>query len=248
MALLVPDDLWLAISAAVAARAAEAEGWTAPDLGSCGRGWHPVRAAHGYPVARGPGRARPLRQDVLAQAGPVTCGRGLDGPAPGALDWRRAALDSASLPKGWGGWVQPTERGRPGMKRHLFTDARGTPLGLRLSDANRNDSMMLAAIPSAVSGVRARRRGRSRKRPAKLHAEKGCDHRRCCQECRARGIRPRITRRGVESSTHPGRLGWVVEHTFAWLARFRRLSVRYESRTDLHLALTTLVCAVICRR
>jgi transposase len=29
----------------------------------------------------------------------------------------------------------------------------------------------------------------------------------------------------------------VVERTFAWLDRFRRLTVRYERRADLHLAL-----------
>ena len=41
---------------------------------------------------------------------------------------------------------------------------------------------------------------------------------------------------------------WVVERSFAWLARFRRLSIRYERRADLHLAFTTLACAFICLR
>ena len=36
--------------------------------------------------------------------------------------------------------------------------------------------------------------------------------------------------------------------TLAWLARFRRLTVRYERRADIHLALTILACAVICLR
>ena len=38
----------------------------------------------------------------------------------------------------------------------------------------------------------------------------------------------------------------VVERTLAWLARFRRLAVRYERRDDIHLAFTVLGCAVIC--
>ena len=107
---------------------------------------------------------------------------------------------------------------------------------------------MLAATLDAVPGVRARCRGRPHKRPTKLHADKGYDHRRCRQECRARGIRPRIARRGVESSAHLGRHRWVVERTFAWLARFRRITTRYERRAGLHLAFTTLACAVICLR
>ncbi len=106
--------------------------------------------------------------------------------------------------------------------------------------------MMLVATLDAVPGVRARRRGRPRRRPGKLHADKGYDHRRCRRECRARGIKPRIARRGVESSAHLGRHRWVVERSFAWLARFRRLSISYERRADLHLAFTTLTCAVIC--
>ena len=108
--------------------------------------------------------------------------------------------------------------------------------------------MMLVATLNAVQGVRTRGRGRPRKRPDKLHADKGYDHQRCRRECRARGIKPRIARRGVESSAHLGRHRWVVERSFAWLARFRRLSIRYERRADLHLAFTILACAVICLR
>jgi len=77
---------------------------------------------------------------------------------------------------------------------------------------------------------------------------KAYDHRRCRRECRARGITPRIARRGKESSQHLGRHRWVIERAFAWLARFRRLTIRYERRGDLHLALTTLACAIICLR
>jgi transposase len=39
---------------------------------------------------------------------------------------------------------------------------------------------------------------------------------------------------------------WVVERTFAWMARFCRLALRYERRADIHLALATLAAALIC--
>ncbi len=104
--------------------------------------------------------------------------------------------------------------------------------------------MMLVATLDAVQGVRARGRGRPRKRPDKLRADKGYDHRRCRRECRVRGIGARIARRGADSSAYLGRYRWVVEQSFPWLARFRRLSIR----ADLHLAFTTLACAVICLR
>ena len=92
------------------------------------------------------------------------------------------------------------------------------------------------------------RRGRPRKRPAKLHADKGYDYPRCRAACRTRGIVPRIDRRGVASSERLGKHRWVVERTLAWLNRFRRLTVRYERRADLHQAFLSLGCALICWR
>ena len=50
----------------------------------------------------------------------------------------------------------------------------------------------------------------------------------------------------IESSQKLGRHHWVVERTLAWLARFRRLTERYERRADIHLAFTTLGYALIC--
>jgi transposase len=50
----------------------------------------------------------------------------------------------------------------------------------------------------------------------------------------------------VDSGERLGRYCWVVERTLAWLARFRRLTVRYERRADIHLAFTTLACALVC--
>ena len=174
----------------------------------------------------------------------AAAGRGRSGLEPGGARQRQPARQKGGEEVG----PNPTDRGKPGTKRHLLTDARGTPLGLTLSGANRHDSRMLVPTLDAVPGVRAKRRGRPRRRPARLHADKAYDHRRCRRECRARGITPRIARRGIESSARLGRHRWVVERTFAWLARFRRLTVRYERRADLHLALTTLACAVICLR
>ena len=139
----------------------------------------------------------------------------------------------------------PTDRGRPGTKRHLVVDARGTPLGFELSGANRHDSKLLAATLDVVPGVR-RGRGRPRRRPRKLHADKAYDHRRCRTECRERSMTPRIARRGVERSDRLGRRRWVVERTLAWLARFRRLTIRYERRADIHWAFTSLACFLIC--
>jgi IS5 family transposase len=124
-------------------------------------------------------------------------------------------------------------------------DANGIPLALLLSAANIHDSRLFEPLIDAVLPIR-QCAGRPRKRPDKLHADKGYDYDRCRRAARRRGIEPRIARRGVESSERLGRHRWVVERTLAWFARFRRLTVRYERRLDIleafHLLATGLIC------
>jgi IS5 family transposase len=135
----------------------------------------------------------------------------------------------------------PTNRGKLGTKRHIVVDRKGLPLAMTISGSNVHDSRMLEEAVDAIAPLRlpAKRRGRPRKRPTKLHADKGYDYPRC-----RRGLR----QRGIESSERLGRYRWVVERTLAWLNRFRRLKGRYERRADLHQAFLSLGCALICWR
>jgi transposase len=88
--------------------------------------------------------------------------------------------------------------------------------------------------------------GRPRRRPAKLHADKGYDFPHCRRALRRRSIRPRIARRGIDSSERLGRHRWVVERTLAWFARQRRIVVRYERRSDIFEAFHHLAASLIC--
>ncbi|WP_243634442.1 IS5 family transposase [Roseicella frigidaeris] len=167
--------------------------------------------------------------------------------AAGQIDWRRAALDSATVPAKKGAprpartrWTAASQA-RRGISS---TDARGTPLGLKLTGANRHDSLLLSPTLDTIPPLRGRH-GRPRQRPGKLHADKAYDAHIRPQECRLRGIIPRIARKGIESSERLGRHRWVVERTHAWFNRFRRLIVRYERRVDIHLAFTTLAASLI---
>jgi transposase len=126
----------------------------------------------------------------------------------------------------------------------LVTDRTGIVLAVGLSAANRHDSTMLERMVDAVGPIRGRR-GRPRRRPAKLHGDKGYDYPRCRRALRRRGITPRIARRGVESSERLGRHRWVVERSQAWLVGCRRLGLRYERRADILLAFALLAAARI---
>lgn len=88
--------------------------------------------------------------------------------------------------------------------------------------------------------------GRPRCKPDRLYADRGYDsdpHRRAL---RARGIEPEIARRYTEHGSGLGIFRWVVERSLSWLHQFRRLRVRYERRADMHEALLSLGCAMIC--
>ena len=81
------------------------------------------------------------------------------------------------------------------------------------SAANVPDSKALEEVVDAIEPIRSPRRGRARKRPKKLHPDKGYDFRRCTKGLRKRGITPRIARRGIESRERLVGHRWVVERT-----------------------------------
>jgi transposase len=158
-------------------------------------------------------------------------------------------LDSASVPANKGGektGKNPTDRGKPGSKRHLVSDKGGVPLAVVLTAANIHDSTVFEGAVDATEPIKGPGGGRPRKRPEKLNADKGYDAKKCRKALRKRRIKSRIARKGVESSERLGRYRWVVERTLAWLGRYRRLTVRYERRADIHEAFLHLGCSLIC--
>uniref|UniRef100_UPI00131EDC9D transposase n=1 Tax=Xanthomonas fragariae TaxID=48664 RepID=UPI00131EDC9D len=90
--------------------------------------------------------------------------------------------------------------------------------------------------------------GRPRRWPDKLHADKAYDIDRCRAFLKQRGIIARIARKGIARNDRLGRHRWVVERTHAWFAGMGKLRIRFERRIDLHLALLSLACSIICLR
>ena len=103
---------------------------------------------------------------------------------------------------------------------------------------------MLEEMVDAIPPIKGRR-GRPRKRPDKMHADKGYDSKANREVLRKRGITPRIARRGIESSEKLGRHRWVIERTFAWLNRFRSILIRWTKKPANYLAMIHIACGVI---
>ena len=138
----------------------------------------------------------------------------------------------------------PTDRGKKGSKIHLVTDRSGLPVAVAVSAANTHDSLALQPLIASIPPIRSHR-GPRRKRPDKLHGDKGYDHPHLRRWLRSRGIAPRIARRGIETSQRLGRHRWVVERTMSWLAGCRRLHRRYERKPEHFLAFTAITTSLI---
>ncbi|MFE5993085.1 IS5 family transposase [Streptomyces sp. NPDC056453] len=170
--------------------------------------------------------------------------------AAGLLEMDDAAIDGShvrALKRGAHTGPSPVDRARPGSKHHLIVDRQGTPLAVSLTSGNRHDVTQLMPLLDAVPRIRGLR-GRPRHRPRRLFADRGYDYDKYRRLVRARGITPKIARRGVPHGSGLGKTRWVVERTFAWLHQFKRLRIRYEIRADLHLGLLQLACSIICLR
>lgn len=164
------------------------------------------------------------------------------------IDWSRALADSASSRAVHGGaktGPNPTDRRKKGSKHHLLVDAQGTPLAATLTGAQRHDVTQLLPLVEGIPPVRGRR-GRPRRRPTIVQADRAYDSQPHREQLRARGIRPLLARRRTPHGSGLGKTRWVVERSLAWLHQFRRLRTRYERRADIHQAFLLLGTTLIC--
>ena len=141
--------------------------------------------------------ARLVPSGRLAQAAPGASRRAGPGRShrlgPGRAGLRRGA--------GSGGGKKRARTQRIAAnraERHLVVDAHGIPLAVLVSAANVHDSKMMLATVDAIEPIRAKTRGRPRRRPHKLHADKGYDYRHLRLALRKRRIIPRVACCGVE--------------------------------------------------
>jgi transposase len=138
--------------------------------------------------------------------------------------------------------ANPVDHAKPGCKLHRANEGTGLPLSLLVTAANTPDAAVFQALLDDVPKVRTPAGGR-RCRPAKVHADKASDQRRCRGYLTQRGIKVRIARRGIESSQRLGRHRWKAERSIAWLAGCRRPRIRYDRDSGRFFAFAMLGCA-----
>ncbi len=166
------------------------------------------------------------------------------------IDLDFATVDSASVRAVGGGGKtgpNPTDRGKPGSKHHVLTDANGIPLSDTLTGANRHDVTQLIPLVDGIPPI-AGKPGHPVNRPAELYADRGYDSEPHREQLRQRGIEPHLARRNEEHGSGLGIYRWVSERALAWLHNCRRLRVRFDRIPDIHQAFVKIAESLICLR
>jgi putative transposase len=146
--------------------------------------------------------------------------------------------------------ANPTDRGKPGTKRHLLTEGKGIPIACLVTGANRTDMKKLAALLDATVVEPAPTA------PPHLVLDRGYDYQSCRDEAVARGFTPHIpaktsTATPLPPPGHPDRhppRRWVVEVGHSWFNRFRRLLTRWEKQGTHYLGFVQLAAVLIIYR
>lgn len=200
-----------------------------------------------------------VRHDVLAAVARLAQRRGVGQAAPGAFgrvehcrETRHVQGGGRRLPhQGAQGRPKtsrsPVDRGKTGSKHHLITDATGVPLAVSLTGGNRHDVTQLMPLADAIPPIRGKP-GRPKTKPDELYAERGYNFDCYRDALRDKNIHPRIARRGHEHGSGLGVVRYVVDQTIAVFHAFRRLRIRWETRSDIHEAFMALANCIICHR
>lgn len=138
----------------------------------------------------------------------------------------------------------PTDRGKLGTKRSLLSDANGIPVAVVVAGANVHDAKLLA---DTLKGLLIRRPS-PRRVEQHLLADKGYDDAGSRALAQSEGYIdhiPQRTNAKVKLPKRPGRRKarrWVVERTFSWINRFRRILVRWEKKSANYEAMLAIAC------
>jgi transposase len=178
-----------------------------------------------------------------APARPAPTGRAGGGHRLGAL-----LRGQPELPRRFWGVLtgkNPTDRAKKGSKRHLLVDGKGTPLAVRITGANRHDSLEALKLVEDIPPIRGRR-GRPRRKPKALYGDRAYGTPRNRAGLKERRIEDHLARPGTPHGSGLGKIRWVVERSLSWVGQPRRLKIRYDRLPSIHRAFHFLQLARIC--
>jgi putative transposase len=169
------------------------------------------------------------------------------------IAWEWLAMDGARTKAALGGkkvGKTPMDRGTIGTKRSVLTDGHGVPIGLAVDGANRNDCKLTR---ETMASIAIERPAPTPEAPQGMCVDQGYDYdegREVLTECgfpaqsRARGEEAQALKQEAGLQAHR----WVVERTYSWRNRFRRVLIRWDKKVRNYLGVLHLACAYITYR
>ena len=151
-------------------------------------------------------------------------------------------------------------RSRGGLttKIHLACDGKARPLSIGVTAGQRHDSTRLEPVLDAIRVPRPGGRGRPRKRPDHLIADKGYSYPHCRRALRQRGIPHTIPERKDQRARRARRAGRplafdkeryrrrnVVERCINRRKPWRGLATRFEKRAATYRALVVIAAILL---
>lgn len=132
-----------------------------------------------------------------------------------------------------------------GTKRSILVESSGVPLAVVIAGANTHDVKLLEKTLDAVIITRPEVTEHA---PQHLCADAAYTGAPAAETMNERMYTPHVRSRGEEKTEkQEGKRArrWVVEVTFSWFNRFRKLLVRWEKKEENYLALLHFACAII---
>jgi transposase len=144
------------------------------------------------------------------------------------LDWSRAPVDASFVRAAYGGegtGPSPVDRGQPGSKHPVMTEAQGIPLASSTTAANVNAIDELAGLFHAIPPV-AGQPGHPKSRPDAVLGDRAYNSEPHREGLHQLGVDPLLAKKGTPHGSGLGKFRWVVERTIRWIHQNRRLRLR----------------------
>jgi transposase len=122
---------------------------------------------------------------------------------------------------------------------------------VRITGANRNESLLALPLLDDVPPIRQPRGGR-RRRPEALYGDRQYGTPRNREGLKQRRIEDHLARQRTPHGSGLGKIRYVVERGLAWVGQARRLKIRYERlpapRRAFHFLRLALICCKVLQR
>ena len=164
------------------------------------------------------------------------------------IDWQWQSMDGCHImaPRA-GENTGPSykHRGKSGVNRSLLTDGNGMPLALVVAPANRLDFQLAENTLQSFAIPRPNPKSTQQH----ICLDKGYDYPEIDTIITTYQYISHIRRKGIDYSLLVPKYRarrWVVERTHSWINDYRRLILRWETRSQHYLSFLYFACAVMC--